>query len=169
LSVDVLLSRRIGSIIAREGPEFPFEHVHDVLREGDITMGNLESALSDSNTAVCDKDAHYCFKAPSESVNGLVYAGFDIMEVANNHALDYGPEVMNDTLSHLTTAGIHYDGVQQEPGDTVQKPVIFDTTGVKVAYLGFNDVWLYNNASGYLVNKYSTRDYPGHGTQQKKR
>ncbi len=157
---DVLLSRTIGDIIAREGPAFPFEHVHDVLGEGDITMGNLESTLTDSNTAVCDKDAHYCFRAPPESVNGLVYAGFDIMTVANNHALDYGPAVMNDTLSHLTTAGIRYDGARQEPGDTVQKAVLFDKAGVRVAYLGFNDVWFYTNASGYLTNKYSPGDYP---------
>jgi len=111
----VLLSRRIGSIIAREGPEFPFEHVHDVLREGDITMGNLESTLSDSNTAVCDKDAHYCFKAPSESVNGLVYAGFDIMEVANNLALDYGPEVMMIRYRILPLQGFIMTGCSRNP------------------------------------------------------
>ena len=157
---DVLLSRTIGDIIAREGPAFPFEHMHDVLSEGDITMGNLETTLTDSSTAVCDKDPHYCFRAPPESVKGLVYAGFDIMTVANNHALDYGPAVMNDTLSHLTTAGIRYDGAQQAPGDTVQKAVMFDRSGVRVAYLGFNDVWFYTNATGYLTNKYSPGDYP---------
>ncbi len=102
---DVMLSRGTGDIISRKGPEFPFEHVRDTLRRGDIIMGNLESPISNLNPAVCNKsDKTLCFKASSESLRGLTYAGFDIMTVANNHALDYGPEVLNDTINRLSEA-----------------------------------------------------------------
>ncbi len=77
-------------------------------------MGNLESPVSDLDNTVCRKNATVCFIASPETIRGLSYAGFDIMNVANNHALDYGPFVMNDALSHLSRAGIQYCGVQQE-------------------------------------------------------
>ncbi len=76
---DVMLSRGIGDITANKDPKFPFEHVRSFLQRGDITVGNLESPISDTNTTRCEKDAHYCFKTSSESVYGLVDAGFDAM------------------------------------------------------------------------------------------
>ena len=111
---DVMLSRSVGDIISIKGPAFPFEYVQDILKRGDITMGNLESPVSALNTTACEKnDRRLCFRASPDSLQGLTYAGFDIMTVANNHALDYKPEVMNDTLTRLAAAGINYTGAQQ--------------------------------------------------------
>ena len=36
---DIMLSRRTDEIITRKGPEFPFEHVHDILQHADIGYG----------------------------------------------------------------------------------------------------------------------------------
>lgn len=149
---DVMLSRNIGNIISNKGPEYPFEHVHEILRKGDITMGNLESPISDLDKTVCRKNATVCFKASPETIRGLTYAGFDIMTVANNHALDQGPFVLNDTLSHLSRAGIQYCGVQQGVDDTIQNAVVVHDPRMKVAFLGFEDI---NNGS-----RYSASDYP---------
>jgi len=149
---DVMLARNIGDIIASRGPEYPFEYVHDILQKGDITMGNLESPVSDLDNTVCSKNATVCFKASPETIRGLTYAGFDIMTVANNHALDHGPFVMNDTLSHLSRAGIQYVGVQQGINDSIQNPVIVHDPRMTVAFLGFEDI---NN-----VSTYSASDYP---------
>jgi poly-gamma-glutamate synthesis protein (capsule biosynthesis protein) len=74
------------------------------------------------------------------------------MNVANNHALDHGPFVMNDTLSHLSRAGIQYVGVQQVMNDSIQNPVIVHDPRMTVAFLGFDDI---NN-----VSRYSASDYP---------
>lgn len=149
---DVMLSRNIGNIISNKGPEYPFEYVHGILRQGDITMGNLESPISDREDTVCRKNATVCFKASPETIRGLTYAGFDIMTVANNHALDHGPFVMNDTLSHLSRAGIQYVGVQQGMNDSIQNAVIVHDPRMTIAFLGFEDI---NN-----VSTYSASDYP---------
>jgi poly-gamma-glutamate synthesis protein (capsule biosynthesis protein) len=148
---DVMLSRHVGDIITRKGPEFPFEHVHDILIRGDITMGNLESPISSLNSTVCEKRStslwNLCFKASPDSVRGLTYAGFDIMTMANNHALDYKPEIMNDTLIRLTAAGIKYTGVQQSGEEYLPNATIVQDPRMKVAFLGFNDIGTYNNSS----------------------
>jgi poly-gamma-glutamate capsule biosynthesis protein CapA/YwtB (metallophosphatase superfamily) len=152
---DIMLSRTVGDVITQKGPDFPFEHVHDILKEGDITMGNLESPISNLNTTICNKQIKiYCFKSSPESTNGLVYAGFDIVTLANNHALDYGPAVLNDTLLHLSDRGIQFTGVQQSDGEDVQNAVILHDPRMNVAYLGFNDIWLVNNVSSYSDSIY---------------
>jgi len=143
---DVMLSRHVGEIIDIEGPQFPFDRVKSTLMAGDITMGNLESPLSARNTT-CEKK--YCFHASPESVDGLVYSGFDIMTVANNHALDYGPDAMNDTLNYLTGAGIRYTGARLGSEDNIQNPVIIQKRGISIAYLGFNDIENSNATYGY--------------------
>jgi poly-gamma-glutamate synthesis protein (capsule biosynthesis protein) len=139
---DVQLSWHVGEMIVQESPRFPFEWVKNTLGRGDITMGNLESPVSSLNTTcLCCLKQNTCFRASPDVVDGLVFSGFDIMNVANNHALDYGPEVMNDTLKHLSSAGILYTGANQGK-DSIQNPVIIDVRGTKVAYLGFTDIIL---------------------------
>jgi poly-gamma-glutamate synthesis protein (capsule biosynthesis protein) len=71
------------------------------------------------------------------------------MSVANNHAVDYGPTVMNDTLLRLSKAGIQYCGAQQSIDGDIQNAVIFDDPRMKIAFLGFND-----------INKYPFSGYP---------
>jgi hypothetical protein len=142
---DVQLSGHVGEIIVKENPRFPFVWVKNTLRRGDITMGNLESPVSSLNTTcLCCLKQNTCFRASPDVVDGLVFSGFDVMNVANNHALDYGPEVMNDTLKHLSSAGILYTGANQGE-DSIENPVIIDVRGIKVAYLGFTDIILPDN------------------------
>jgi hypothetical protein len=137
---DVQLSWHVGEVIANESPEFPFEWVKNELKSGDITMGNLESPVSLSNTTcLCCLKQHTCFRGSPKVIDGLVYSGFDIMNVANNHALDYGPQVMNDTMNHLSAAGIFYTGANQGM-DLIQNPTIINIQGTKIAYFGFTDV-----------------------------
>ena len=93
-------------------------------------------------------------KSTPESLRGLTYAGFDIMSVANNHALDYGPEAMNDSLFRLSAAGIRYIGAQQSGGDPIQEAVIIHDPRMNVAFLAFNDIWLSDNVTGYRADTY---------------
>jgi gamma-polyglutamate biosynthesis protein CapA len=138
---DVMLSRDVGGIISRHGPEFPFEQVHDILRSGDITMGNLESPVSGLDTTACDKtDQHFCLKASPGVMPGLTYAGFDIMNLANNHAMDYQSEVLNDTMVRLSGAGIRFTGVQQREDEPYEEAAIIHEPGMDIAFLGFDDV-----------------------------
>src|SRR5687768_11472079 len=69
--------------------------VETVLRDADVTFGNLEGTLLDSGgTAKTCKDPKVCyaFRTPRKYVQNLVNAGFDIMALANNHAGDMGDE-----------------------------------------------------------------------------
>jgi len=67
----------------------PFENVKEVLQSNDILFGNLETVLS--NRGVKAEKAALLY-SPPEKVDYLKDAGFDILNIANNHIMDLGEE-----------------------------------------------------------------------------
>jgi poly-gamma-glutamate synthesis protein (capsule biosynthesis protein) len=51
-------------------------------------------------------DKVFTFRGPPRAVETLNHVGVDCVTLANNHALDYGPDALLDTLAHLREAGI---------------------------------------------------------------
>jgi poly-gamma-glutamate capsule biosynthesis protein CapA/YwtB (metallophosphatase superfamily) len=87
--------------------------VEKVLRDADVTFGNLEGTLLDSGgTAKTCKDPKVCyaFRTPRRYVQNLVNAGFDLMALANNHAGDMGNEGRESSMKTLEEAGILHAG-----------------------------------------------------------
>ncbi|MER3412240.1 MAG: poly-gamma-glutamate biosynthesis protein, partial [Thermoleophilia bacterium] len=50
------------------------------------------------------------FRAPPQAVEVLALLGVDCVTLANNHALDFGPQALLDTFSFLEEAGIAWVG-----------------------------------------------------------
>ncbi|MDX6555166.1 MAG: hypothetical protein QOD86_1361 [Miltoncostaeaceae bacterium] len=99
----------------------------------DILMGNLEGPLTDATGgSKCGADSTSCFafRTPPSYVANLKSAGFDVMNVANNHAFDFGPEGLADTLAALRGAGIAETG-------SVGTEAVLDRGGTRVVFLGF--------------------------------
>src|SRR5262245_45165720 len=61
---------------------------------GDVVLGNLEGTLANSGVSKCGAGSTNCFafRAPPSYARVLERAGFTVLNLANNHALDYGPE-----------------------------------------------------------------------------
>jgi poly-gamma-glutamate capsule biosynthesis protein CapA/YwtB (metallophosphatase superfamily) len=84
-----------------------------ILRDADLTFGNLEGTLLDeggtpkkcNNPKVC-----YAFRSPVRYVKNLVDAGFDMVSLANNHAGDMGDEGRDTSMMTLIRAGILHAG-----------------------------------------------------------
>lgn len=107
---DIILDRGVEYMIEKYGEgdwRFPFLKITDYLREADILFGNLESIISDKGKKV---GSVYSFRADPEVIEGLNYAGFDVISVANNHIFDYGRSAMEDYFKRLKKAGIDFVG-----------------------------------------------------------
>src|SRR5690606_21353841 len=93
--------------------KFLLSGIAPVLRDADVTFGNLEGTLLDEGgTPKTCKDPKVCyaFRSPTRYVNNLVDAGFDMMSLANNHAGDMGDEGRDTTMNTLLEAGILHAG-----------------------------------------------------------
>ena len=134
---DVMLSRDVGAIIAAAGdPRAPFLETVEILEEADITFCNLESPFYEEERQNGDR---LVFGANPVTVEGLEYAGFDIVSLANNHFGDQGTDGMSFTIAHLSNNGIGYTGAGENEM-TAREPFIIERNWVKFAFLGYNDV-----------------------------
>ena len=134
---DIILSRLIGDIMAKKNDwRYPFLETADFLKGADITFGNLEGPISSRGTKV---GSIYSFRSDPRAIEGLLYAGFDVLSIANNHIWDYGADAVSDTISVLEKAGIGVIGGGTNYAEA-HKPFIKEIEGAKIAFLGYTDL-----------------------------
>ncbi|MBE0432093.1 CapA family protein [candidate division WOR-3 bacterium] len=95
-----------------------FTNVADILRSADLTLGNLEGVLLDGG--VCAKNPSkgkvYAFRTPTSYARYLADAGFDFLNLANNHMNDFGLAGIQSTKESLEALGIEYGGPEGRTG-----------------------------------------------------
>lgn len=94
------------------------EEVKPILRDADVTFGNLEGCFLNSGptTKNCkDTLKCYAFRMPDKYVNCLSEAGFTVMSLANNHSGDFGMKARKNTMRLLDSVGIEYGGLEIKP------------------------------------------------------
>jgi hypothetical protein len=126
---DTVLGSSYG--LPPDGARSTFDGVEPVLRRADLTVGNLEETFSTGGTSKCAGSPHcFAFQAPPAYARRLREAGFDLMNLANNHAWDFGAGGQAQTLAALRKARVAETGL---PGEITVRRV----RGVRVAFLGF--------------------------------
>lgn len=134
---DIMLNRGVEYYIKRNNDwRWPFLQVADFLNEADVVFGNLESVISDKGHNV---GSIYSFRADPKSMEGLIYSGFNIVSVANNHSFDYTGKAFSDSLSRLKEAEILYTGGGYSK-DEAYSPTIKELKGTKIGFLGYTSV-----------------------------
>ncbi|MEM9778240.1 MAG: CapA family protein, partial [Chloroflexota bacterium] len=102
-----------------------------------LTIGNFESAIGTLGKPIENKS--YPFQAPPEAVDALKSGGFDVVSLANNHALDYGADSLLDGIALLKSAGIEPVGAGANLAEA-RAPTIVEVNGVKIAFLAYVNV-----------------------------
>jgi poly-gamma-glutamate synthesis protein (capsule biosynthesis protein) len=136
---DIMLDRGVEYMVKKEGKsdyKFPFLKIADYLKEADILFGNLEGPISNKGAKV---GSIYSFRNSPQVIEGLIFAGFDILSVANNHIFDYGREAMEDTFGKLRDVSIEYVGGGFSEDETYS-PKIQEINKTKIAFLAYTDL-----------------------------
>jgi len=133
---DIMLARQLGQRLAAGEAEYPFALVAETLRGADLAVGNLECAISAGGQPL---PKSYRFRAPPLAAQALALGGFDLVTLANNHALDYGPAALADTRALLDAAGVAHVGAGPNAA-AARAPAILERNGLRVAFLGYADV-----------------------------
>ena len=133
---DIMLARTVSEQVQALGPEIVFAGVQSVFDSADVLIGNLECAL----TAMGEQQPKtYAFAAPPEAAQSLALAGFDVLSLANNHAMDYGIEGLFDTRIILRQYGIASLGAGANAAEA-HAPVFLERNGLRLAFLAYVDV-----------------------------
>ncbi len=153
---DVMLDRFLGERIGRGDLAYPFAEVYEELVSADFTLGNLESSLGDTGEA---EPKSYTFQAPPDAAAALALAGFDLVSLANNHALDYGPDALAQGIDLLTASNVAAIGAGHDDM-SARAPHIVTINDMKLAFLGY--VHVPNEYHGYNMAQWEAEpDKPG--------
>ena len=86
---------------------YPMENVRSYFENDDLTFANLEGILNDGD-AKPDPEKVYNFKGPTSYTGILTENSIEVVSLANNHSMDYGPEGYASTVEALDAAGVSY-------------------------------------------------------------
>ncbi|MEW4369023.1 CapA family protein [Paenibacillus kandeliae] len=134
---DVMFSGKVGELLAQKGYDYPYEYVKKLFTSDDLTVVNLETPVTSSNTTAANKT--YTFKSSPEALPHMAAAGIDAVNLANNHILDQGVSGLTDTIKQLDQSGVQYVGAGKDSTRAYQ-PVYVERKGIKIALLGFSRV-----------------------------
>ena len=120
----------VGDLPPDGGRTF-FDGVDQVLR-GDVVLGNLEGTLSTGGTSKCGDGSPNCFafQTPPSYGRWLSRAGFNVLNLANNHAFDFGETGLQQTVRALNRHDLKHTG---RPGQIAY----VDSGPVRIALIGF--------------------------------
>jgi poly-gamma-glutamate capsule biosynthesis protein CapA/YwtB (metallophosphatase superfamily) len=134
---DVLLGEYVGTLMKRHGYDYPYAHVRSLLQDADVTAANLETSVTGEREKPGIKQ--YEFRSPPEALPAFADAGFDLVNLANNHSLDFGEEGLRDTIRYLRDNTIEFVGAGEDAYEAYA-PVFVEKNGLKIAFLGLSRV-----------------------------
>jgi capsule synthesis protein PGA_cap len=107
-----------------------FAGIRPLLRAGDLVVGNLEGTLGTTGVPKCSGGVGcFAFRGSPAWADVLRRAGFTVLNVANNHALDYGADGQRQTLESLRNAGLLEQGL---PGQVLNVSL----RNIRIALIG---------------------------------
>lgn len=130
---DVSPGRSMERQLARYGPEHPWLGLEPLLQGADLAAANLECVLTTQGKPM---DKSYLIRAHPRWGQTLVEAGFDLVTLANNHALDFGPAGLDETLATLRGFDMAAIGAGSSQTEA-HRPAVFNLNGVRVAILSY--------------------------------
>ena len=143
---DIMMGRNVQKVIDQKGLPFIFQDVENRLKEADFVTGNFENPVLDSEKDFEKQDKNIHLFAKSEILPSLKELNFTVLNLANNHAMDYQQEGLMHTLEEFSKVDIDYVGAginRKEATDIHYKTV----NDVKIATLGISDVFVANSVA----------------------
>ena len=147
---DVMLANWVTDHMDRSGYSYPFRKVQGILERADIRFCNLEAPIGTAREQ--DRaDKSYTFAMPSGYRTALQSAGFDVVSLANNHILDYGPPLADSTRYYLQEIGTQSTGYGRTLSEAVEPAVV--NKNMNVGFLAYSmtyptEYWATNTTAG---------------------
>lgn len=129
---DIIPARSVNiKVLQQKDFNWPYLKTFQITQGADITFSNLESPEI-KKCPTTSEGMSFC--GDYRNIEGLKFAGIDIVSLANNHAGNFGVEGIKETIKHLEDLRIDVVGT------AFSNLVIKDIRGIKFAFLGFNDI-----------------------------
>jgi poly-gamma-glutamate synthesis protein (capsule biosynthesis protein) len=143
---DVHFEGRLADLVTPDG----LSALQPVLGGADVAVVNLETAITDRGV---EQPKIYHFRTSPQALVALQRGGVDAVSMANNHAVDYGPDGLTDTLAAQANSPIPVIGIGPNAAKAFV-PAVFDVRGTTVAVFASTE-----------INDYTVHTYPATDTR----
>jgi poly-gamma-glutamate capsule biosynthesis protein CapA/YwtB (metallophosphatase superfamily) len=126
--------RQLGLLRSSYGA--PWSGVRDLFRGDSLTVVNLECAGAEGGTA---QEKEFTFRCLPAAMPAMREAGVEVANQGNNHAGDYGPQLVVPARANLKAAGVWPVGAGKDASEA-NAPALFTVGGKKIAVVGFGGV-----------------------------
>jgi len=138
---DLMFDRGIRYYAEKNGGnEFIFEKISDFLKNYDLVVANLEGPITDeksiSVSTAPGAEKNYFFTFDKSVAETLYNQNIKIVNLGNNHILNFGSKGLEATKRYLNEAGIDYFGA---PGEKTN--IIKNIKGVKIGFINYNEFY----------------------------
>ena len=135
---DTMLGRIVKKYMLRYGSNYPLGPIAPLMRNADLTIVNLECAITSTVGLWPGEPKAFYFGAAPQAVHTLTDAGVDMVNLANNHMLDFDVEGLRQTLHYLKKHGIGFTGAGENLIEA-NTPAIIERQGVRFGMTAFCD------------------------------
>jgi len=138
LGGDTMLGRIVAETMRELGADYPLEAVAHVFHSADLGVVNLECAITSREERWTGQPKAFYFRADEAAAAALARAGVGAVNLANNHALDFGRAGLEDTIAALSRVGVACFGAGRTLDEAFGAAII-RVRDVGVGLLGFTD------------------------------
>lgn len=117
-----------------KGYAWAFEGTRALLAEGDLSVANLETPVTDRKSPFKKR---FTYRMPTAALAAIRDANIGLVSLGNNHTGDQGPQGLVDTLSALDAAGIAHAGGGSDLAGA-RTPAVVEVRGLRVGFLSYS-------------------------------
>jgi poly-gamma-glutamate capsule biosynthesis protein CapA/YwtB (metallophosphatase superfamily) len=148
MSKDTWSIAAVGDVMVdREQPESSFYLVKDAIQKAEVSFCQLETAYSDKGSQG-SSGPRGAMRHDVRNYAAIPFAGFSVVSMASNHAMDWGSDALLDCMGRLRRDGIVCPGAGAEI-EEARAPAILERNGTRVAFLSYCSV----APKGYYASK----------------
>lgn len=141
---DMMFDRHIRLAAEREGYDYLFSQISDLLNQQDLIVANLEGPVTDNSSlsvgSVPGSTNNYIFTFSPEILPALRNNKINTVNIGNNHILNFGSLGYEQTIQYLEQNQIKYFGQigASIPQEEEQLSLIQEIEGFKLGLVNFN-------------------------------
>lgn len=144
---DIMLSRAVEQkMIEYQDYQYPFLKTAEITNKADLVFGNLETVIIPGRII---KSGEMVFRTDPKAVEGLKFAGFNVLSLANNHIMNFGKAGLENTIKILDKNNILYAGAGLNK-ENIYKSAVKDIKGVKFVFFAFTYNFDQRKSSGEI-------------------
>lgn len=130
---DMMFDRYLRTLTRKRPADFFFEPLLSTLQSADVVVANLEGPITDnpsiSETSIIGTRENYVFTFDPSVAGLLKRAHIDVVNIGNNHILNFKEDGVVQTKKYLTQAGVGFFGSPLSGDERIAVKEIRGTTG----------------------------------------